>query len=170
MKKYILTIFCLAATLCFSQSGIKSWDVNYIEVNPQKIIKSEIEYANAVEKDTTQGSQYYIALRKFRFMATFTGNKRPLNKTVLNSMQRVLKIKTGNAEFLNGLVSKEFEFNIGTTTVWMPIQNQLIAPFESEVKKGDRVLLYTLFTNEHPSKGRIINTFLVSEFTTEWTD
>ncbi|MBS3993663.1 MAG: hypothetical protein KGZ87_08105 [Bacteroidetes bacterium] len=50
----------------------------------------------------------------------------------------------------------------------MPIQNQLIDDFKKEVKKKRKVLLYTLFTNEHEFNGGIINTFLISEFTVEW--
>ena len=50
----------------------------------------------------------------------------------------------------------------------MPIQDQLLEPFKSEVKKGEKVLLYCLFTNEHKFDGGIINTFLISEFSTEW--
>ncbi|WP_299888309.1 hypothetical protein [uncultured Lacinutrix sp.] len=74
----------------------------------------------------------------------------------------------GSSEVLNGLVSKELEFNIGKSKIWMPIQNQLIDDFKTELKDKKKVLLYTLFTNEHEFKGGIINAFLISEFTTEW--
>jgi len=102
------------------------------------------------------------------FIAEFTGNERQISPEVYNSMKRVFKIKMGSAEVLNGLVSKEFEFNIGNSKIWMPIQNQLIDDFKNEMTKGKKVLIYTLFTNEHQFKGGIINTFLISEFTTEW--
>jgi len=66
------------------------------------------------------------------------------------------------------LTDKEYEFDIGNSKIWMPIQDQLLEPFKSEVKKGEKVLLYCLFTNEHKFDGGIINTFLISEFLTEW--
>jgi hypothetical protein len=52
----------------------------------------------------------------------------------------------------------------------MPIQNQLLDDFKLEVKENQKVLLYTLFTNEHKFTAGIINTFLISEFTTEYSN
>ena len=83
-------------------------------------------------------------------------------------MIRFSKVKTGKSYFLNELVSREYEFDIGNYKIWMSIQNQLMASFKSEVKKGEKVLLYCLFTNEHKYEGGIINTFLISEFSTVW--
>ncbi len=167
MQKSILNIVLLFSIFTQAQNGFEDWDKNYKYKNAEEIIKTEIEYAHEVEKDTTQG-HYYVTLQKFRFTAKYTGKERPISKETLNSMRRVLKVRMGNDEFLNGLVSKEFEFDIGKSKIWMPIQNQLITPLKKESKKGQEVLLYTLFTNEHKYNGGIINTFLISEFTTEW--
>jgi hypothetical protein len=169
MKRKLLLLLILISNFIFSQNAFEDWDKNYALTNPKKIIQSEIDYAKKIEKDTTQG-HYYVAMEKFRFIAEYTGNKRPIDSKVLNSMRRVFKVKMGSSEVLNGLVSKEYEFNIGESKIWMPIQNQLINDFENELKKGQKVLLYTLFTNEHEFKGGIINTFLISEFASEWTN
>lgn len=167
MKTRILVLFAFISNFVYSQNGIEDWDKNYKYQNAEKIIQAEIDYAKDVEKDKTEG-HYYVAMNKFRFIAEFTGNERQIDLKVLNSMKRVFKVKMGNAESLNGLVSKEFEFNIGKSKIWMPIQNQLIDDFKNELTKGKKVLLYTLFTNEHNFKGGIINAFLISEFTTKW--
>ncbi len=167
MKRTILILFVLISNFIHSQNGIEDWDKNYRYVSAEKIIQDEIDYSKEVEKDTTEG-HYYVAMEKFRFIAEFTGNERQIDSKVLSSMKRVLKIKTGSAEVLNGLVSKEFEFVIGKSKIWMPIQNQLIDDFINELTKGKKVLLYTLFTNEHEYTGGIINTFMISEFTIEW--
>ena len=167
MKTRILVLFAFISNFVYSQNGIEDWDKNYKYQNAEKIIQAEIDYAKDVEKDKTEG-HYYVAMNKFRFIAEFTGNERQIDLKVLNSMKRVFKVKMGNAESLNGLVSKEFEFNIGKSKIWMPIQNQLIDDFKNELTKGKKVLLYTLFTNEHDFKGGIINAFLISEFTTKW--
>ena len=167
MKRTILILFVFISNFISSQNGFEDWDKNYSYESAEKIIQGEIDYAKKVEKDTTQG-HYYVALAKFRIIAEFTGNERPIDSKVLSSMKRVFKIKMGSAEVLNGLVSKELEFNIGKSKIWMPIQNQLIDALKNELIKGEKVLLYTLFTNEHQFKGGIINTFLISEFTTEW--
>ncbi len=167
MNKPILIIFVLISNLIYSQNGFEDWDKNYRIENPEDIIQNELDYAEKVDNKEIEG-KYYVAMEKFRFIAQFTGNERNVNSEVYNSMKRVFKIKTGKSDVLNGLVSKEFEFIIGKSKIWMPIQNQLIEPFESEVNNGDKVLLYCLFTNEHKFEGGIINTFLISEFTSEW--
>jgi|TARA_B110000908_G_C9869209_1_gene277562 hypothetical protein len=167
MNRAILIIIILFSNFIYSQKGIEKWDKTYKNENAEKIIQAEIDYALEIEKDTTEG-HYYVAMEKFRFLAEFTGKERKINAETLNSMKRVFKVKMGNAKVLNGLVSKEFEFNIGKSKIWMPIQNQLIEDFKNEMNEGEKVLLYTLFTNEHKFEGGIINTFLISEFTTEW--
>lgn len=167
MNKIFVILFVIISNTIFAQSGFIEWDKNYRLESAEKIIQSEIDYAKEVEKDTTQG-HYYVGMNKFRFLAEFTGNERKLNAEVLNSMRRVFKVKLGSDEVLNGLVSKELEFNIGNSKIWMPIQNQLIDDFYNEVEEGKKVLIYALFTNEHQFEGGIINTFLISEFTTQW--
>ena len=167
MNKRFFILFIIISNSINSQNGFEDWDKNYRYKSADKIIQAEVDYAKEVEKDKTEG-HYYVAMNKFRFIAEFTGNERQISPEVLNSMKRVFKVKMGSAEVLNGLVSKEFEFNIGNSKLWMPIQNQLIDDFKNEVAKGKKVLIYTLFTNEHKFTGGIINVFLISEFTTEW--
>jgi hypothetical protein len=167
MNRTILSISLFISSFIYSQNAFENRDKDYTYRDARKIIQGETEYAKEVEKDTTQG-HYYVAMEKFRFLAEFTGNERKIESDVFNSMIRVLKIKTGNSDILNELVSREYEFDIGNSKIWMPIQDQLLEPFKSEVKKGEKVLLYCLFTNEHKFDGGIINTFLISEFLTEW--
>lgn len=167
MKKAIIIFIVFVSNFIYSQNGFEDWDKNYRYKSAEEIIQAEIDYAKEIEKDTTQG-HYYVAMEKFRFLAEFTGKEREIDSKVLNSMKRVFKIKMGSSEILNGLVSKEFQFSIGKSKIWMPIQNQLIVDFKTELKNKKKVLLYTLFTNEHEFNGGIINTFLISEFTTEW--
>ncbi len=170
MSKYILCLILIVVTkVGFSQSGFEDWDENYKFINVDEVIAFEEKYAQEVEKDTTTG-HYYVRIDTYRFFAEYTGNIRLVKDDVINSVKRVLKIKTGDSGILNDLVSKEYEFNVGNSKVWMPIQNQLLDFFNNEVNKGDKVLLYALFTNEHHFEGGITNIFLISEFTTEWTD
>lgn len=167
MKKEILLIAFLITNCVFSQSGFEDWDKNYTYRDAEKIIADEINYAKKIDKDSPKGN-YYVAMEKFRFLAEFTGRERNIKQQTLNSMKRVFKIKTGSSKVLDNLVSKEFEFKIGQSKKWMPIQNQLIEAFKEEVKLNKKVLIYALFTNEHEFEGGIINTFLISEFTIDW--
>ncbi|NEV93041.1 hypothetical protein G3567_02625 [Psychroflexus sp. YR1-1] len=168
MKKTITLLFLICSSVIYSQNGFESWDETYRLVEVSNVLETEKEYAKKVEADPDEG-QYYIALRSYRFLAKFTGRSRNLRDKNLNSMRNVLKMQTGSAEILNGLVSKEFEFKINDLTLWLGIQNQLIEPFLKEVDKDQDVLLYTMFTNEHKFEGGYINTFLISEFTTNWS-
>ncbi|MBS3993664.1 MAG: hypothetical protein KGZ87_08110 [Bacteroidetes bacterium] len=112
MNRKIAILFILISNCVFSQNGFEDWDKNYRYKSAENIIQDEKEYAKEVEKDTSQG-HYYVAMDKFRFLAEFTGNEREIDSKVLNSMKNVFKIKMGSSEILNGLVSKELEFNIG---------------------------------------------------------
>lgn len=169
MKKSILFIFILIliTTHNYSQGGLINWDQNYKLKSAESVIQAEMEYAQKVEKDTAE-AQYYISMQKFRFIAEYTGNERPIDKEVFNSMRNVFKFKLGSSEMLNELVSREFEFDIGNSKIWMPVQNQLIEHLKKELDVGDKVLLYCLFTNEHKFEGDLFNTFLVSEFLSDW--
>jgi hypothetical protein len=168
MRKTILFILTILIPVSiYSQNAIEEWDKNYRITDVIKLLDSEKKYAEKVESDPDEG-QYYIAMESIRFIAEFTGNIRVLNDESLRSMKNVLKIKTGNSAVLNNLVSKEMEFKIDDISIWMGIQNQLIDPFIEEVKKGEKVLLYTIFTNEHKFEGGYINSFLISEFSATW--
>ena len=170
MTRFFILLFfsCIFISNINAQSAIIEWDTTYRLIKVKTLLKSEEAYAKKVEKDPNE-AQYYVAMNKFRFLAKFTGNERDLNEMVYTSMQHVLQIKTGSADALQGLISKEFEFLIGKRKIWMPIQNQMIDAFKEEVKKKQEVLLYTLFTNEHKTNGMLMNTFMISEFVTEWS-
>ena len=170
MEKIIfLLIAFLTPGALNAQNGFESWDKNYNLVDVSQVLKNEKEYAEKIESDPDI-AQYYVAMASFRFLARYTGRTRELSTETSTSMKNVLKIKTGSSKVLDGLVSKEFEFKINDSTLWLPIQNPLIKPFLEEVNKDQVVLLYTLFTNEHKYEGGYINTFLISEFTTQWTE
>ncbi|MBZ9777611.1 hypothetical protein LB452_01630 [Psychroflexus sp. CAK8W] len=167
MNKIILLVFVFISSYNYAQGGINGWDENYRLTDAESVIKAEMDYARKVEKDTAE-AQYYVSMQRFRFVVKYTGNEREIEDKVLNSMRNVFKMKMGSTEVLNDLVSREFEFDIGKSKVWMPVQNQLINHFENELEPGQDVLLYCLLINEHKFKGSTINTFLVSEFLSEW--
>lgn len=167
-KNLILYLIFFIHFFSFSQSAISEWDKKYTLQNPRDIIKYEINYANKIEKDTTEQGHYYLRTGAYRFLATFTGNKRNIPIDKLNSMKRVFKVKYGNNYSLDELVQKEFEFESEGKTYWFSIQTQLIDDVYAEVKKNQKILLYVLFINEHLYKGELINQFLISEFSTTW--
>lgn len=85
-----MRLLIFTSNFIFSQSGFQDWDKNYNYRSYEEIIQSELDYAQEVEKDTTQG-HYYVALGKYRFIAEFTGNHREIDPESNKSMRRVLK-------------------------------------------------------------------------------
>ncbi|QJP35109.1 hypothetical protein F0365_12285 [Nonlabens sp. Ci31] len=167
MKSFLCFSILILSLNAYSQNGFESWDKNYKLVDIRELINAEFEYAKKVEADTAE-AQYYVAMNTFRFIAEFTGEQRKVSDETIGSSKNVFKLKTGNSDILNDLVHVEYKFIVIDIPLWISIQKQLENPFKEEVKVGGEVLLYTLFTNEHTYKGQIINTFIISEFTTTW--
>ncbi|MBC3542238.1 hypothetical protein ACFSC6_13650 [Rufibacter sediminis] len=168
MTKYLFSMlaFLFASTTDgYCQDGFIEWDKHYKEVNLSGVLQNEKKYADSIE--TTLGvNSYYTRTDKYRFNATFLGEKRKMNPQVLGSMKNVFKLFSGSSTQLDGLVENEFLFQTGDVQFWAPVQKQLEKPLNKEIKKGQEVYLYCLFLNEHSSKG-LFNTLLVSEFKKE---
>lgn len=167
--KYLICLFLIVTGYQgFAQKGFAEWDARYPVVSVQELLEQEAAYAKKVEADTTE-APYYVRMEGFRFLGRYTRKKRPIAPDVKQSMKNVLQLRGGNAGLIEELVSWEVAIQIGKETLWMPIQDSIIEAFEKEAAGGKEVLLYTLFTNEHTHGGQLFNTFLISEFTTEWT-
>ncbi len=168
MNKIFAFVFLLSMGLS-AQNGFEDWDKNYPLKNPSQIIKEELTYAQKTEQQTIN-SQYYLNATKYRFIATFTGNVRTLSAERLESMSRVIAVKFGKKDFISReIVNSEYEFEVGNQKIWMPIQKVLEASFKEEIEANKKVLLYTLFLNEHTDAKELYNLFFISEFTNHWT-
>ena len=168
MNKIFAFVFLLSMGLS-AQNGFEDWDKNYPLKNPSQIIKEELTYAQKTEQQTIN-SQYYLNATKYRFIATFTGNVRTLSAERLESMSRVIAVKFGKKDFISReIVNSEYEFEVGNQKIWMPIQKVLEASFKEEIEANKKVLLYTLFLNEHTDTKELYNLFFISEFTNHWT-
>ncbi len=158
--------FTIAFTTAgYSQDGFDEWNRNYKEVNLIKILQFERKYADSIEMKSG-ASAYYTRTDKYRFNATFLGEKRKIDPQVLRSMKNVFKLFSGSSTQLDGLIDNEYLFQIGETQFWAPIQKQLEKSFNKEIKKGKETHLFCLFLNEHSSNG-LFNTLLISEFKKE---
>jgi hypothetical protein len=165
MKNKILIVGILVffnTGFIYSQDNFDTWDKNYPEIDFGSVIEEEQKYADSIESNST--SQYYSRIDKYRFDAVYTGEKRVVEDSVFKSMKRVFKLYSGNPDVLNELVKYEYKFKAGNQEVWFPMQSQLEKPFKKEIKKNETVKLYCMFMNEHGSKKRLFNIFLISEF------
>jgi hypothetical protein len=96
---------------------------------------------------------------KYHTLATFTGNTRALPPSVKAYIEKWVKTM-GHPPTYHEMFQREIEVRQGSSTYWLPIQQQLVAPFAQEVRAGSKVHLYVLLM------GAINHTpvFAVSEF------
>ncbi len=168
MSKHLLSflaLFLVSIGLAHAQTGYPDWDKNYRTIDIQKVLQFEQRYADSVVANDGDIA-YYLRMDKYRFSATYLGQKRPVDPGVMQSMKRVYKMFSGDPAQLESLVVHEYLFQVGKTQFWAPVQKQLEKPLNKEVKKGKNALIYCLFLNERSSKG-LYNSLLVSEFLKE---
>jgi len=166
MKKILTLFFFILTTNTYAQTEEEywaNWDKNYPAVNILKILKSEKQYADSIEKHP-EISPYYSRLDKFSFQAEYLGKTRDIDKDVLSSAKRVFKLFIGNPSQLDELYKTEVLFKLDNQEFWMPIQTNVLKALKKELKKGKVTTIYCIFLNEHTSKNLLYNTFLISEF------
>lgn len=156
---FLILLFVSIYSVSLAQDdGFDSWDINYPEVDIVEMLDYERFYADSIEANL-EIPQYYSRTDKYSFIVSFSGEKRKLDGSILNSMRRVFKLFMGDPDRLNSLVSNEFKFYLGDREVWMPIQKVLEKPLKNEVKKGEEVKVYCLFFNEHTESDGLLNIF-----------
>jgi hypothetical protein len=160
--KFIL--FITIPTSAFSQNQWQSWNDNYKPIVFEELMKSELAYADTIEKSDME-EKYYLRMDTYRFMAFFTGELRPLADSTRSSMKRVYRM-LGNRDYLWVIdeIKYAYQFKIEDKNYWFAMQSNLDKAFKKEMKKPGPVYLYCLFLNEHELSGTLHNTFLVSEF------
>lgn len=163
----VIFLIVLFPVYSFSQDEWENWDKDYKIINVDELLNYEIKYADSTDKGLIEGN-YYLRMDTYRFSASYLGEKRRINDTILASMKRVFKMR-GNPDYLSTFddIKHEYKFKIGDIDLWLPIQPVLEKPLRKEIQVGEMVLLYCLFLNEHGMSGDLYNTFFISEFRKE---
>jgi hypothetical protein len=186
----IMLLICGFSTFAKAQDREPNWEQNYPEAKMTKIIDAEKKYAEKVEKDASV-PPYYVLVAKYRFTGKYEGEVRAIDPEMQRSIQRTLKewavqhndIQVTSSDSVSQSAAQQmvfdkiFEgipkpeamayealFKIEGKNYWLPIQTILVEPLKKEAKKGDKVLLFCLFTNEHTKDKKLYNCFLISEF------
>lgn len=73
-------------------------------------------------------------------------------------------MKGGDPSQIDKLVKSEVLFKVGEQKIWMPVQQRILEAIKEETKKGEELMLYCAFFNEHTAKKKLYNIFLISEF------
>lgn len=140
-----------------------TWNQNYPETDIREVLTAERKYADSIEKHP-KIAPYYFRSGKYRFIAEYTGETRKADTAVVGSVKRVHKMKGGDPAQIDNLVKSEVLFKVGAVKLWMPVQQRILEAMQQEAKKGDSLMLYCAFFNEHTSKKKLFNIFLISEF------
>lgn len=147
-----------------AQTSTAVWNDLYTLKSPDKIVFEEQEFTRALTEKTGK-SKDYVVVYKHRFLATFTGRRRPLNEEVLQSMKRVYAAKVGDPAILEQMVSTEYEMRLGRSTVWMPMQDAITTDFLYEIVEGAPATLYTMVLMDYSGKTKKLkHTFFILEF------
>lgn len=165
----IFTLCCLLL-LCkftsFAQTEDEywaTWNNNYPAVNILDILAAEKKYADSIEKDP-KIPPYYVRTAKYRFEAVYTGETRKIDTAVLSSLKRVHKRFGGDPAQIDKLIKSEVLINVSGTKIWLPVQQSILNAIKKEAKKGETLMLYCAFFNEHISRKKLYNSLLISEF------
>jgi hypothetical protein len=162
----IVFLFFLSRLAAMAQTADDywaTWNNNYPETDIQEVLTAERKYADSIEKHP-KIAPYYFRTGKYRFIAEYTGETRKADTAVLGSVKRVHKMKGGDPTQIVKLVKSEVLFKVGEFKLWMPVQQRILEAMKEEAKKGDSLMLYCAFFNEHTSKKKLFNVFVISEF------
>ncbi len=160
---FLLFIFTLPVQAQTEADYWTTWNQNYPETDIKEVLTAERKYADSIEKHP-KIAPYYFRTGKYRFIAEYTGETRKADTAVIGSVKRVHKMKGGDPSQIDNLVKSEVLFKVGDVKLWMPVQQRILEAMKQEAKKGDSLMLYCAFFNEHTSKKKLYNIFLISEF------
>ncbi|MEO0473445.1 MAG: hypothetical protein AAF206_27785 [Bacteroidota bacterium] len=159
---FMLSICLLYHSGLLGQNEVARWNTSYRMVDLTEVFQAENQYAATVEKDPAI-PQYYFRHDKLRFYATFTGQRRSILPSTMQSMKHVYQQIGGDVSLFDDLVIREYLFRINGQNVWIPIQKQLEYYLASEIGLDEEVMLYCLMLVEH-SERELRTSLLVSEF------
>ena len=96
---------------------------------------------------------------KFHTVATYTGNVRPITsetKQLIERWAKAMQHGPGTVE----MFASEIEVQQGGARFWLPVQSQLIEPFQKEIRPGQATHLYILLVGAY----KHAPVFIVNEF------
>ncbi len=166
LLNWLIPVFFSFTNSVFAQSNEEYWEKwnrNYQDIDAAYLLRMERNYADSVENNPSIPS-YYSRIDKYKFKAEFLGKINKTDLHVIRSMKDVFKLFVGDAKQLDGMTENSVLFKIGDEEIWMPIQTHILKAFKKEIEKGDVVMLYCLFLNEHTVQNKLYNIFFISEF------
>ncbi|WP_293003332.1 hypothetical protein [Nevskia sp.] len=101
------------------------------------------DVAAGMDFDPRANYWFDAAHAKYHAVVVFTGNTRVVSPGVKTYIEKWVKTM-GHPAAYHEMFQHEIEIRQGSFTYWLPIQQQLVAPFGQEVPAGAKVNLYVL--------------------------
>lgn len=117
------------------------------------------------DSETLKGSDAFFTGDEFpsQVRVTYTGSSRKVSTARQDHIASWTKT-TGRSPEIGKLFDTEMLFIEGSVEYWLPVQRQVIPYFSKELKKGERVTLYTVWIGGYKCTGKWDWIFLVNEF------
>lgn len=168
MKQFIgLT---LAVLLTANQVVAQDWD----KYKPRTFKQITTELAEASLKDpdviisNDRGESTVLSRDTFpsKVTAVYTGSSRKVSDKKKEVIATWLRVFGKPAEYLN-LFESEYLFTEDGKEYWLPVQKQVAAYFEKELRKSDKVTVYAVWVGARRDSAGTEHVFLVNEFEKE---
>ena len=159
----ILGYFRIALTLAlFLCSGFAKGQDTWDRYKTRTLGEIVQQHSNT---ETLKGSDAFFTGDEFpsQVRVTYTGSSRKMSPARLEHITRWIKT-TGRSPEIGKVFQTELLFLEGSVEYWLPVQSQVIPFFAKELKKGDRVTLYTIWIGGYKCAGKWDWIFLVNEF------
>jgi hypothetical protein len=118
-------------------------------------------------KETAKGLKFLFTAKTFPTLAsvTYLGKIRDIPEQKMAFLDKYLTKTLGKPEWAK-FFKREIQVREGKQVYWLPIQESLLSFFPKEVKTGDVVSLYVIWTGGVRIDKKMVWVFLVNEFKT----
>ena len=162
--------FTLLLALNANPTVAQDWD----KYKPRSLKQITTEFAEQSLKDPdvvitdSKGGSIIVSRDTFpsQVAVVYTGSSRRVSDKKKEVIAAWLKVFGRPAEYLS-LFESEYLFTEDAKEYWLPVQEQVASYFQKELRKSDKVTLYTVWVGARRDSGGTEHVFLVNEFNKE---
>lgn len=144
-----------------SRGSARQEGFDYSQYQPGRL--AEIVETERAAAGTVTGYVITGDTRPTRVRVEYLGRSRRLSDERLAVWENFLKSRRMNEGLVN-LLEKEWTFREGDQEYWLPVQQQVAAFFEKELKTGDSVDLFVSYIGGLSENGQFVPVIVVNEF------
>lgn len=144
-----------------SRGSVRQEGFDYGQYQPARL--AEIVEAEKTAAGEVTGYVITGDTRPARVRVEYLGRSRRLSDERLAVWENFLKSRRMDEGLVN-LLEKEWAFREGDREYWLPVQQQVAAFFEKELKSGDSVDLFVSYIGGLSENGQFVPILVVNEF------